>query len=247
MRKFFDELNEATITGGYPDSGQDGVCTDDDLPTGTTVFGDKMVPVEVPNRLTGKTIKYVPASDLNQQWNYDEFEHSKPMGSVKAYSKTLDDLDGMLGGRLFSHTDRRKFRLHQDKWIARGGNQEGFGIKQTKRLSDDGEKTKEIPVDITEKIDIFLGDTTEREIVVEMVDLSDRRELAKAVMGSKEKKLKIKSIGKTIDVIQQGIKTIITYLPDEEITLALVDIADTMGLRFETRRQGAVQTFTYTK
>ena len=129
MRKFHDELDEATTLGSGVISG------DDDLPTGTTVFGDKMVPVVVPNRLTGSTVKYVPADEVGDNWNYDEFENSMGMGSIKGYSKTLDDLDATLGGRLFQHTDRRKFRLSHDKWVARSSGKDG-GVVQRAKLSD---------------------------------------------------------------------------------------------------------------
>jgi hypothetical protein len=236
MKKFFDELNEATFLG----SGQ--ISGDDDLPTGTTVFGDKMVPVEVENRLTGKTIKYVPAADLEQEWNYDEFDHSMSMGSIKAYSKTLDDLDGMLGGRLFSHTDRRKFRLQGDKWLARSTAKDG-GVVQKAKLSDDDEDT----MDITEKINQFLGDNPE-PINEAVIDKDDRKGLTNAILKGKPVKLKFDSLdGVSASVTGKGDKVLVTYAKNEDLTLTLVDICDSLGYDFEVKKQGALQHFYITK
>ena len=234
MRKFFNELNEATTMGSGEISG------DDDLPTGTTVFGDKMVPVVVPNRLTGSTIKYVPADELGQEWNYDEFENSQAMGSIKAYSKTLDDLDGMLGGRLFNHTDRRKFRLAQDKWIARKGDQDGGGVSQTAKLSDDDEETMHI--DITERINQYVGDTVE-QIDEEIVNPNDRKTISRAIMSGKNAKIVVKSLNLQANMTNYDDEVIITYTKSEDFTLTLVDIADTLGMDFKITKDGGKQAF----
>jgi len=227
MRKFHDVLDETTsLTSGE-------IASDDDGAPGTTVFGDKMVPVVVPNRLTGKTIKYVPAADLDQEWNYDEFNNSMSMGSVKAYSKTLDDLDGVLGGRLFSHTDRRKFRMQGDKWVARKGNQDGGGVKQTAKLSDDGEET----MDIQEKINRYLGEP-EEVINEEIIDTADRKLISKAIMSGKTTNIKVKSLGIDATVRNDGEEVDIIYPNSEDFTMALIDIADALGYKFTTQKSG---------
>jgi hypothetical protein len=214
--KFHDLLNETTVTGGAPDDGSTGPASDDDAAPGTTVFGDKYMPVVVPNRLTGSTIKHVPAADLKQEWNYDEFENSMSMGSIKAYSQTLQGLEKLLGSRLFNHTDRRKFRMGQDKWIARGGEQDGSGVTQTARLGDDEEESvEELEMDIKEKIGLYLGEP--EEVINEfVVDKNDRKALSKAIMGKKPVKLFIDSVdGISASVVHQGNKVLVTYVPNE--------------------------------
>lgn len=268
MKKFFDELNESTITGGYPDSDDTtGICTDDDLPPGTTVFGDKMVPVVVPNRLTGKTLKYVPAADLGQEWNYDEFAYSTSMGSHKSYSDTLNGLDKLLGDRAWKHTDHRKMRMQTDKWVARSSDTDG-GVKQTAKTSDDkfshmkltkdGELSKttdEPPVqtsywrevimkelDIMEKINGYL-DEPEDIINEEIVDSSDRKTISKAIMSGKNTKIVVKSLDIQANITNYDNEIVITYPKNEDFTLTLVDIADALGMEFKLTKDGGKQAF----
>lgn len=266
MKKFFDELNEATTISpsGYPDDGS-GVASDDDAAPGTTVFGDKMVPVVVPNRLTGETIKYVPAADVGHDWNYDEFNNSMSMGSYKSYSDTLDGLNKLLGDRHWKHTDNRKFRMSQDKWLARRGEKDG-GVKQTARLGDnkpthmeltkDGELNKvkgEKPpandywseynmgqTDIMERITDYMGSTDEpiNEVVI---DSGDRKTLAKSVIKGKNANIVVK--GMKVSITHQNGKILLKYPRDVDMTLALVDIADSLGMEFEVKKSGETQHF----
>lgn len=245
MRKFFDELNEATVLTGGQISG------DDDFPPGTTVFGNKFVPVVVKNRLTGATLKYVPAEDLGLEWNYDEFEDSMSMGSYKSYSDTLDGLSDLLGDRVWKHTDNRKFRMQQDKWIHRSGDQGGGGVKQVAKLGDDKDDYvhKAIPkahkdtenMDITEKINQYVGEV--EQIEESVVDSSDRKSLAQAIMQGKNAKINIKSLGTQAVVTNYDNEIIITYPKSEDFTLTLVDIADTLGMTFKLTKDGGKQAF----
>jgi len=236
MKKFFDELNESTITGGYPDSGTvKGVSTDDDLPTGTTVFGDKMVKVEVENRLTGKTIKYVPADEVGQTWNYDEFEHSKGMGSYDSYSDTLDGLKNLLGDRLWKHTSAKKQTLGIDKVIARSETD----IDQDTKLADDKDDET---MDIQEKIDRYLDEP--EEINEEIVDASDRKVLTRAIMSGKASKLKIKSLGIDATLENDGEEVTIQYPKSDDFTLTLVDISDALGYSFDVGKNKGKTEFT---
>lgn len=222
-------LKETTITGGYPNDGSTGPASDDDLSVGTTVFGDKMVPVEVPNRLTGMTIKYVPADELDQDWNYDEFDHSTGMGSHKSYSKTLNSLDKILNDRLWKRTDNRKFKLQKDKHDARKSND----IDQTNKLSDDEEETMEI----TEKISIYLN--LEETMMNEAeISTNDRKSLAKVLLSGKNSKVKIKSLNVDAVVTNYDNEIIITYPKNDDLTMSLVDVSDSLGMEFKTTKDG---------
>lgn len=271
MKKFFNELNEATTISpsGYPDDGS-GISGDDDAAPGTTVFGDKMVPVVVPNRLTGKTIKYVPAEELGQSWNYDEFEASMSMGSYKSYSDTLDGLNKLLGDRHWSHTDNRKFRMSQEKWLARRGEKDG-GVKQTARLSDnkpthmelnkDGEFNKlkgEKPasndywsevdmgkLDIMERITDYVG--VQEPINEAQIDGQDRKTLARAIMSGKNAKIVIKSLNLQANMTNYDDEVVISYTNSQDFTLTLVDIADSFGLEWKLTKDGSKQAFRMTK
>lgn len=271
-------LREETTSGGYPNDGIGGPASDDDGAPGTTVFGDKMVKVEVPNRLTGKTIKYIPADETDEEWNYDEFDASKSMGSYKSYSNTLNGLDKLLQDRLWKHTDARKFRMSQDKWLARKGSKDG-GVEQKAKTGDDdpshmeltkggelsnvaGEKPttndywrevpnkQELKVDITEKIKIFLG--TEDEIVTEEIETvneevlatNDRKTITKILWGGKSAKIKIKSLG--IDVLfdYNDESFDVIYPKNDDFTMSLVDISDSLGFPFSTSKHGKNEVFT---
>lgn len=223
------EVLETTITGGYPNDGSTGPATDDDAPPGTTVFGDMMVPVEVPNRLTGMTIKYVPADDLGQDWNYDEFDHSMSMGSHKSYSKTLDSLNKILNDRLWKRTDNRKFRLQKDKYDARKDSE----VDQTNKLSDDEEETMEI----TEKINKYLGSDDDMMNEAE-ISTNDRKSLAKVLLSGKNAKVKIKSLNVDAVVTNYDDEIVITYPKNDDLTMSLVDVSDSLGMEFKTTKDG---------
>jgi len=239
-------LLETTKTGA-------SICSDDDLVTGTTIFGEKMVPVKVPNRLTGATIKYVTADELGQDWNYDEFDNSQGMGSSKSYSKTLASLKGMLGDRLWKHTDARRLQLDKQKMDARADND----IDQTARLHDDDEETKKVEenVDITDKIKTFLKDDDSIETIIEQsevliesisdkVSSSDRRSLSKTILSGKSGKVKLSSVGETVNVDINDDKVVVSCPDHDEVIFALVEIADSLDLKFSQKKRGNKIEFT---
>ncbi len=234
MRKLLESIIESTVTGGYPNDGSTGPASDDDLPVGTTVFGDKMVPVVVPNRLTGATIKYVTADDEGESWNYDEFDNSTGLGSYKSYSKTLKGLDNILGDRLWKRTDNRAFKLQQDKWLARSAND----IDQTTKLSDDEEET----MDITEKIGNWVGEETVL-INEEMLSAPDKKVLAKAILKSKNVQLKMKSLKIDANLTNYDDEVVLTYKPNDDFTMALVDVSDSLGMDFQVTKDGGKTAF----
>lgn len=228
------EILESTITGGYPADGSTGPCDDDDLPTGTTVFGDKMVPKKVPNRLTGYTIKYVPADEVGEEWNYDEFENSQGMGSKDGYSKTLDNLKTILGDRLWKHTKDKQIQLSLDKKDAR----DDSDVDQDKKLSDDEEET----MDITERISQWVGE----DVVLineEVLSAPDRKVLAKAILKSKNVQLKMKSLKVDANLTNYDDEVVVSYKPNEDFTMALVDVADSLGMDFQTTKDGSKTAF----
>ena len=228
------DILESTFTGGYPNDGSTGPASDDDLPVGTTVFGDKMVPIKVPNRLTGATIKYVTADEVGDEWNYDEFDHSTGLGSYKSYSKTLDSLKDIIGDRLWKRTDNREFRLFQDKYKARSAND----IDQTNKLSDDEEET----MDITERINNWVGE----EIVLvneEVLSAPDRKVLTKAIIKAKNVKLHMKSLAIDANLTNYDDEVVISYKPSDDFTMALVDAADSLGMDFQTTKDGGKTAF----
>jgi len=232
----YKKLIESIVSGGYPDDGSTGPASDDDLPTGTTVFGDKMVPVKVDNRLTGSYIKHVPADELGQKWNYDEFEYSQPMGSRESYSDTLNSLNKLLGDRLWKHTTRRKQHFQSDKEDARSSND----IDQDSKLSDDEEESMEI----TEKINKYLG---QEEINEAVISISDRKSLSKVLLSGKNAKINIKSLDTNASIINNENNVVISYKESEDFTLSLVDIADSLGMDFKVRKAGGKQIFVMTK
>jgi len=90
MNKFSDYIKEATIAGGTP-GGYYAIQSDDDLPVGNIITGEKYTREMVKNRLTGEYPNYrVDSSD----WSWDDFKDSKGMHSHKRYSQTLDSLMG---------------------------------------------------------------------------------------------------------------------------------------------------------
>lgn len=231
------DILESTVSGGYPDDGSTGPASDDDLPTGTTIFGDKFVPEVVPNRLTGSTIKYSPATD---DWNYDEYEHAMGMGSEKSYSKTLDSLKSLLGDRLWKHTDKYNTELSPDKAKARRDSE----VDQTSKLNKDDEETMDTK-DITEKITTWIG---EEEIINEnTLSANDRKSLSKSIIKSENAQLKLKSINTNVNVTNYDDEVVLSYLPNDDLTLALVDIADSLGMEFDKKKDGKKTAFVLEK
>ena len=226
----FKDILESTVSGGYPNDGSTGPASDDDMPTGTTIFGDKMIPEVVPNRLTGSTIKYSPAKD---DWNYDEFEHAMGMGSEESYSKTLDGLKDLLGDRLWNHVVRKPQELSPDK----EDKYKESEIDQDEKISDDEEET----MDITEKINKWVGDET--IINEEVLSSADRKTLAKAIMKEKNTQLKMKSLKVDANLTNYDDEVVLTYKPNEDFTMTLVDVADSLGMEFHKTKDGGKTAF----
>lgn len=239
MKDILDKIDEATYVGAYPSDGS-GVATDDDLPPGTFVFGDKMVPVNVPNRLTGATKKYVTADDLNQDWNYNEFDNSKSMGSLDSYSDTLKDLKGALADRLWKHVDTNASdNMHPDK-------EEKFDdseVDQDSKLSDDEEEVVQVKESILEKIDKWTKEP--KHINEAEIAGSDRKALTKIIMSGKSSKIKIKSLNLDVTVRNDDGKVDVIYSKNDDFTMSLVEIADAMGFSFTTGKNGKNFEFTF--
>ena len=248
MKTFFNILNdidEATAIGTsggnptYPDTGN--ISGDDDLPTGTAVFGDKYVPEMVPNRLTGATKRWAPTTDA---WNYDEFDNSSGMGSWESYHDTLNGLNKLLHDRHWKHTNRKAQRLQRDKERLRRAND----IDQTTKLSDDEyDKTIKLTVedmDILNKIDNYVG----KEILDEtVVSSTDRRALSQIIVKEKNIKIMLKDIDAEVILSKQKNTAVLTYDANDDITLVLVDIADALGYDFTTAKKNGKTTFTIIK
>ncbi len=216
-------LLEETSTGGYASDGT-GVSGDDDLPTGTTILGDKFVPEMVPNRLTGATKRYAPATE---DWNWREFENCSGMGSQKNYSETLDSMEDLFGARFWHNTEKRSAGLLQkDKARIRKSNE----IDQTANLGDDKEESASEPEQKRR--------VTEAELLAQ-----DRRNISKAIDGTNSLKLKIKNMNLDVKVTSTKTGTQFEYPENVDFTLALVDISDMMGLSFSEETQNKKTVF----
>lgn len=197
---------------------------------------------------------------------FDEFEHSKSMGSHKSYSDTLDGLNKLLGKRTWVHTDARKMRMQQTKWDA----YKGGDVKQTAKTQDDKysymELTKDgdtsrlkgdepetydywkevdrskLPVDIIERITEYVGDTVE-QIDEEIVNPNDQKTISRAIMSGKNARIVIKSLNLQANMTNYDDEIVITYTNSEDFTLTLVDIADTLGMTFKITKDGGKQAF----
>lgn len=225
--EFKKYLREATtVSPGYtPVGDKSGITGDDDMPTGTTVFGDKMVPVEVPNRLTGSYKKYVPADEIDPNWTYDEFEHSQGMGDMDGYSKSLDGLSSVLGDRLWKHVmgKRDDISVTPDK--------EDLGDTSDVKLSDDEEDY----MDITEQISKYL---TEAEL-----NTQDKKAITKAIVTDKSMVYRVKDMNMAVKITDLPDGTSFEYPSNVDFTVALVDIADTLGYDFDHTDKGKMTTF----
>lgn len=231
MTKLSNFLKESTVAGNYPTDGT-GVSGDDDLPTGTVILGDKFVPEIVPNRLTGATKRYVPATT---HWNWDEFDNCSGMGSQVNYSTTLDSMEAVFGERFWSHiAPKRSSALQKDKAEIRRSND----IDQTANLGDDkpesAEEIRQPPQGVTEQI--------ERYLYEEDLGSAERRDISKAIMGHRSLKIKIKNMNLEVKITDLKNGTKFEYPENIDFTLALVDISDTMGLKFteETKNKKTI-------
>jgi hypothetical protein len=212
------------------------ISSDDDTPTGTTVFGEKMVPETVPNRLTGGTKNWKPDGG---DWNYGEFENSKGMGSEDAYSDTLDSLESLLGDRVWRHTSRKKIKLNPNKMDKRDDSE----IDQSNLLSDDpNDEFVEAPeqevseMDILEKITGFVNE--------DELTAVDRRNITKAIMSDKSMKFNVKNMKLDVKITDMRNGTKFEYPENTDFTLALVDIADTLGMDFDEQTRSKKTVFT---
>lgn len=229
-------LKETTIAGAYPSDGT-GISGDDDLPTGTGVIGDKYVPEMVPNRLTGATKRYAPATN---NWNWNEFENCTGMGSQKNYSDTLDSMTDLFGERFWAHTTPRKSdALQKDKEALR----KQSDADQTAKLGKDNTESAPEPeqkgiteMDIINRIDSHIYEA----------DLSpaDRRSITKAIVSGKTMKVNIKNMKLDVKITDTKNGTIFEYPTNNDFTLALVDISDTVGMDFEHHVKGNSTIFT---
>lgn len=135
-------LNETTISIN--------VASDDDLPTGNAVMGQKFKKVPYKNRLTG----YNKVWDVDSSnWTWDEFENSKGMEDKENYSQTLLNLKDIIPKFNFFHRLKKKVPDKSVKY--------NYGrTPQTKdpemKLSKDDVETAKVPDDIKEKIELYL-------------------------------------------------------------------------------------------
>lgn len=237
MKKLKDYLEESTALANaqgaetYPNTGN--ISGDDDHPTGTTVFGDKYVKSVETNRLTGQTVQWKPAEG---DWNYDEFQNSSGMGAYDSYSDTLDGLNDLFGDRVWRYTDARKQDLATDKETARASND----IDQTAKLSDDDEETAPVSEnDITNKLDAY----TSEPLVEETVSKLDRNSLKRLIVGEKTAKIKLKEPSVEISITSNPKSVILTYKANDDVTMALVDISDSLNRTFKTLKSGKATVF----
>jgi len=76
-----------------------------------------------------------------------------------------------------------------------------------------------------------------------VADANDRKLLAQAIIKGKNTKISIKSLGVQAIVTNSEAETIVTYQKNEDFTLILVDIADTLGMEFKLTKDGGKQAF----
>ncbi len=97
LRKY---LTEATVTGGWPDTG--GIAGDDDAPTGNILMGRKYRK-ETFQGWAGEYRRSIP----EDEWTWDEFEHAKGMELKDNYHASLDKLRTGYQGKLWRHTKKK--------------------------------------------------------------------------------------------------------------------------------------------
>lgn len=115
-------MQEATITGGLPDSGNfvkhgqhyGATASDDDHPTGNILMGRPYVKQEI--KTPGGTYRNFFPKD---EWQWDEFERAKGMEFIKNYHPSLADdkgLTSIYGKRLFRYSRKQ---VNPDKAMAK--------------------------------------------------------------------------------------------------------------------------------
>jgi len=96
-------ISEATVGGGYPDNGT-GIATDDDVPTGNIVYGEKYKRDKYFNKLTSyKDIWKIDLSD----WNWSKFENCLGMEDTDSYSDTLDSMEDLFPEEVWKNVWKR--------------------------------------------------------------------------------------------------------------------------------------------
>jgi len=144
-------LFETTYADSYPDFGT-GIASDDDFPSGNIVFGQKFKKVPYKNRLTG----YDKVWGLDDSdWTWDEFENSKGMEDPQNYSDTLKKLADVVPDFNFYHRLKRKVPVKDVK----ANYDRSPQIRDPKtQLGKEKVETADIPDDIKEKIELYLGE-----------------------------------------------------------------------------------------
>jgi hypothetical protein len=147
MKDILDKLNEAIVVGNYPDDGSTGIASDDDMPPGNIVFGDKYKTTNnYFNRLTGFKKQY--ETDLSK-WYWDEFENSTGMEDPDNYSETLDSMEERWPN-MFKHIKK--------------------SVPEKERRSDLTKMKKEIPDDALGDEDTESADELEDSILISKIE-----------------------------------------------------------------------------
>jgi len=107
----FKEILEATVTGGYPNDGYRGVASDDDLPTGNIVYGEKYKRIPFFNRLTSFQKNWIID---NGPWDWDQFRNCVGMEDLENYSKTLDSMKDLFPGYTWKNIWKRMREVPDD-------------------------------------------------------------------------------------------------------------------------------------
>lgn len=114
LRKLERFLNEATITGGLPDTGifinkgieYGATASDDDHPTGNILMGRPYTKQTI-NAPGGAYRNFFP----KDEWQWDEFERAKGMEFIGNYHPSLEDdkvLKSHFGKRIFRYSRKRE-------------------------------------------------------------------------------------------------------------------------------------------
>lgn len=142
-------LIETTFADSYPDTG--GICGDDDFSPGNILMGLKYRKSSYRNRLTGyDKIWKVHDGD----WKWDEFENSKGMENPDSYSDTLKKLDDVVPDFDFYKRLKRKVPVSD---IEHDYDRTPQKRDIEAQLGKDDVETADVPDEIKEKIELYLG------------------------------------------------------------------------------------------
>ena len=89
LKEALEFLDETTYSAGYPDDGT-GVSSDDDMPPGNIVYGEKYKKGKYFNKLTPYDKIWKPD---NSDWTWDKFKNSIGMEDFNNYSNTLNGME----------------------------------------------------------------------------------------------------------------------------------------------------------